>query len=153
MTESIFQRPKFLECDFETLTEHYGKFQAQPFEHRQQVLAGDALLALGPLEEEPELFLGHAVEPFELLLLAQLDGVAQHALPGAAVLARRVGPPFEGALVGQALVALEIELVLLYAAEPAIGSFVFRHDGLLPALRPAGGGGRGNRCAGWASRP
>jgi len=43
MTESIFQRPKFLECDFETLTEHYGKFQAQPFERGYGVTVGNAL--------------------------------------------------------------------------------------------------------------
>ena len=43
MTESIFQRPKFLECDFETLTERYGKFQAQPFERGYGVTVGNAL--------------------------------------------------------------------------------------------------------------
>ena len=124
-----------------------------PFEHGQEVLAGDPLLSLGPFEEEAELLLRHAVVPFQLLLLAELDGVPQHPLARASVLARGVGPPFEGALVGQALRALEIELVLLDAAEPAIGSLIFRHGGLLPALRPAGGGGRGSRCAGSASRP
>jgi DNA-directed RNA polymerase subunit alpha len=43
MTESIFQRPKFLECDFETLTERYGKFQAQPFERGYGVTVGNAM--------------------------------------------------------------------------------------------------------------
>jgi DNA-directed RNA polymerase subunit alpha len=43
MTEPIFQRPKFLECDFETLTERYGKFMAQPFERGYGVTVGNAL--------------------------------------------------------------------------------------------------------------
>ena len=43
MTEPIFQRPKFLECDFETLTDHYGRFQAQPFERGYGVTVGNAL--------------------------------------------------------------------------------------------------------------
>jgi DNA-directed RNA polymerase subunit alpha len=43
MTESIFQRPKYLECDFETLTDKYGKFQAQPFERGYGVTVGNAL--------------------------------------------------------------------------------------------------------------
>ena len=32
MTEANFQRPKFLEIDFETQTDRYGRFLAQPFE-------------------------------------------------------------------------------------------------------------------------
>ncbi len=43
MTESNFQRPKFLECDFETLTERYGRFMAQPFERGYGVTVGNAL--------------------------------------------------------------------------------------------------------------
>jgi DNA-directed RNA polymerase subunit alpha len=43
MTETIFQRPKFLECDFETLTGQYGRFQAQPFERGYGVTVGNAL--------------------------------------------------------------------------------------------------------------
>ncbi len=43
MTETGFQRPKFLECDFETLTERYGRFQAQPFERGYGVTVGNAL--------------------------------------------------------------------------------------------------------------
>jgi len=43
MTEPIFQRPKFLECDFETLTDRYGRFQAQPFERGYGVTIGNAL--------------------------------------------------------------------------------------------------------------
>jgi DNA-directed RNA polymerase subunit alpha len=43
MTESGFQRPKYLECDFETLTEKYGRFQAQPFERGYGVTVGNAL--------------------------------------------------------------------------------------------------------------
>ncbi|MGA2362863.1 MAG: DNA-directed RNA polymerase subunit alpha [Candidatus Aminicenantales bacterium] len=43
MTESNYQRPKYLECDFETLTEKYGRFQAQPFERGYGVTVGNAL--------------------------------------------------------------------------------------------------------------
>jgi len=43
MTEPNFQRPKFLECDFETLTDRYGRFLAQPFERGYGVTVGNAL--------------------------------------------------------------------------------------------------------------
>jgi len=43
MTEPNFQSPKYLECDFETLTDRYGKFQAQPFERGYGVTVGNAL--------------------------------------------------------------------------------------------------------------
>jgi DNA-directed RNA polymerase subunit alpha len=38
-----FQRPKYLECDFDTLTGQYGRFQAQPFERGYGVTVGNAL--------------------------------------------------------------------------------------------------------------
>jgi DNA-directed RNA polymerase subunit alpha len=38
-----FQRPKNLECDFDTLTGQYGRFQAQPFERGYGVTVGNAL--------------------------------------------------------------------------------------------------------------
>jgi DNA-directed RNA polymerase subunit alpha len=43
MTDQGFQRPKFLECDYETLTERYGSFSAQPFERGYGVTIGNAL--------------------------------------------------------------------------------------------------------------
>lgn len=43
MTEIGFQRPKFLECDYETLTETYGSFSAQPFERGYGVTVGNSL--------------------------------------------------------------------------------------------------------------
>ncbi|HUT08637.1 MAG TPA: DNA-directed RNA polymerase subunit alpha [Candidatus Latescibacteria bacterium] len=43
MTETNFQRPKNLECDFDTLTAQYGRFQAQPFERGYGVTVGNAL--------------------------------------------------------------------------------------------------------------
>jgi len=43
MIEIGFQRPKFLECDYETLTEKYGRFWAQPFERGYGVTVGNAL--------------------------------------------------------------------------------------------------------------
>src|SRR4030042_6164585 len=43
MTEIGFQRPKYLECDYETLTDKYGRFRAQPFERGYGVTVGNAL--------------------------------------------------------------------------------------------------------------
>jgi len=43
MTEIGFQRPKYLECDYETLTNTYGRFTAQPFERGFGVTVGNAL--------------------------------------------------------------------------------------------------------------
>ncbi|HUU37543.1 MAG TPA: DNA-directed RNA polymerase subunit alpha [Candidatus Desulfaltia sp.] len=43
MIENGFQRPKFLESDYETLTEKYGRFWAQPFERGYGVTVGNAL--------------------------------------------------------------------------------------------------------------
>jgi len=38
-----FQRPKYLECEYETLTDNYGRFSAQPFERGYGVTVGNAL--------------------------------------------------------------------------------------------------------------
>jgi DNA-directed RNA polymerase subunit alpha len=43
MIETGFQRPKFLECDYDTLTDKYGRFWAQPFERGYGVTVGNAL--------------------------------------------------------------------------------------------------------------
>ena len=43
MTEIGFQRPKYLECDYDTLTRTYGRFTAQPFERGFAVTVGNAL--------------------------------------------------------------------------------------------------------------
>jgi DNA-directed RNA polymerase subunit alpha len=43
MTEIGFQRPKYLECDYETLTEQYGKFSAQPFERGYGITIGNSI--------------------------------------------------------------------------------------------------------------
>jgi DNA-directed RNA polymerase subunit alpha len=43
MTEIGFQRPKYLECDYDTLTSSYGRFTAQPFERGFGVTVGNAL--------------------------------------------------------------------------------------------------------------
>lgn len=43
MTELGFQRPKYLECDYESLTDTYGRFSAQPFERGYGVTVGNAL--------------------------------------------------------------------------------------------------------------
>ena len=38
-----FQRPRYLECDFETLTGNYGSFSAQPFERGFGITIGNSL--------------------------------------------------------------------------------------------------------------
>jgi DNA-directed RNA polymerase subunit alpha len=43
MIETGFQRPKYLECDYESLTDTYGKFSAQPFERGFGITIGNAL--------------------------------------------------------------------------------------------------------------
>ncbi|MDH7512744.1 MAG: DNA-directed RNA polymerase subunit alpha [Clostridiales bacterium] len=43
MIETGFQRPKYLECDYDTLTDRYGRFWAQPFERGYAVTVGNAL--------------------------------------------------------------------------------------------------------------
>lgn len=43
MTELGFQRPRFLECDYETLSNTYGRFQAQPFERGYGITIGNSL--------------------------------------------------------------------------------------------------------------
>ncbi|MGD2295254.1 MAG: DNA-directed RNA polymerase subunit alpha [Candidatus Aminicenantes bacterium] len=43
MTQTGFQRPRFLECDYETLTEKYGSFTAQPFERGFGITIGNSL--------------------------------------------------------------------------------------------------------------
>lgn len=43
MIETGFQRPKYLECDYESLTETYGRFSAQPFERGYGITVGNAL--------------------------------------------------------------------------------------------------------------
>lgn len=43
MTETGFQRPRHIECDFERLTDLYGRFFAQPFERGYGITIGNAL--------------------------------------------------------------------------------------------------------------
>ena len=43
MIETGFQRPKYLECDYDSLTETYGRFSAQPFERGFGITVGNAL--------------------------------------------------------------------------------------------------------------
>ena len=43
MIETGFQRPKYLECDYDTLTEKYGLFSAQPFERGYGITIGNAM--------------------------------------------------------------------------------------------------------------
>jgi len=43
MTELGFQKPRYLECDYETLTNTHGRFKAQPFERGYGITIGNSL--------------------------------------------------------------------------------------------------------------
>lgn len=43
MIETGFQRPKYLDCDYDSLTETYGRFSAQPFERGFGITVGNVL--------------------------------------------------------------------------------------------------------------
>ena len=87
-----------------------------PLEQPQQVLAGDARLAGGLLVVAAELLLEQLVVAPGLLLLAQLLPVLRLAHAPAPVLAGRVGAALDAALLGQAALALEEQLLALAAA-------------------------------------
>src|SRR5205085_4622465 len=105
-------------------------------EHAQQVLAGDALLAVRLLVEVAELLLEDAVDATSLLLLTQLDEVlavlAAHLR--AAVVPGGVRTLLDRALHRVALAALEEQLHLLAPAELADRTGVARHDSDPPSL-------------------
>ena len=68
-----------------------------------------------------ELALEHAVVAAHLLLLAQLQQVLGLLDAAAAVLTRRIGTALDGALLGEAALALEEQLHVLAAALLALG--------------------------------
>ena len=87
---------------------------------------GDVVTVLGRSQKNTTI--EHAVGPLDLLLLAQLDAVANHLrLAGAAVLAGRYVPLLNRALVGIAPLALQEELHALAPAQPADRTYVSSH--------------------------
>src|SRR6202035_2804867 len=125
-------------------------------EHHQEVLAGDPLLPVRLLEIGAELGLEHPVDALDLLLLAQLQAVAQGAASAPrAVLARREVAALDGTLLLEAAVALQKQLHPLAAAEPANGSRVSRHWFSPRSSSPRGYGDScsGRRPAGIPERP
>src|SRR2546425_8135640 len=75
-----------------------------------------------------ELALELSVDAAQLLLLAQLLAEIGHAAAALlAVLSRRVAAPLDRAFVGEALLALEEELLSLAAALAALGVHVSGH--------------------------
>ena len=106
-------------------------------EQPQQVLAGDAVLPRSLVVVGAELFLQHLVVAARLLLLAQLHPVLGLPHAPAAVLAGRVGAALDAALVGEAALALEEELLALAAALLALGGGVASHLDPPPLFRAA----------------
>src|SRR3954453_7556309 len=96
-------------------------------EHAQEVVAGDATLLVRLLVVRAELRLEQAVVAARLLLLAELQQVLALLDPPAAVLARRVRPALDRALLGQAALALEEELHPFPPADAALGACVSGH--------------------------
>ncbi len=97
-------------------------------EQLQKALARDALAARGLRVGLAELALEQPVDAAQLLLLAQLLAEIGHAAAALlAVLSRRVAAPLDRAFVGEALLALEEELLSLAAALAALGVQVSGH--------------------------
>src|SRR6266508_1486030 len=90
-----------------------------PLEEFQEILARHALLGLGPGEVASKLGLEHAIDPLGLLLFPQLHAVGRGLAAAEPVLAWRVVPALDGALLGEAARALEKELDPLAPALPA----------------------------------
>src|SRR5688572_6605917 len=106
------------------------------FQRGQKVMASDTGQRRDVLERVPELLLGHAVNPLDLLLLAELLGVfgcLATASGRLAMLARRIWTAFHRALLGEALRSLQEQLRAFAAALTATGSRV-AHGSDSPAL-------------------
>src|SRR5262245_39631597 len=89
-------------------------------EELQEHLAGDSMRARRAIEVRGELALEHAIDTAQLLLLAQLRAVfRQLAAAALAVLAGPIGAAVDGALLGEAAVALQEELGAFAAAQLA----------------------------------
>jgi hypothetical protein len=98
-------------------------------EHRQQVLAGDALAAFSTLVGQAELAFQNAVDAANLLLFAQLHAITgQAGTAFLAVLAGRIGAAFDCALVSETLFAFQEELFAFAAALTAFGIKITSHD-------------------------
>ena len=82
--------------------------------------------------------LGRPLDPARLLLLSQLDSVLRPRARARAMLAGRVGAPLDAALLGQAALALQEELLALAAALLALWSGV----GAVRGASASSGGGR-----------
>src|SRR5207245_10378975 len=106
-----------------------------PLEVLEEVLARDPLLPLRRGEVAPELGLEHPVDPLRLLLLPELDPEGGQLAAVQAVLARRVVPALDRALVGEAPRPLQEQLHALSPAEPALRVAISRHRRV--SLHPA----------------
>src|SRR5262249_47040637 len=97
----------------------------------------DALLLLRLVIGIAELALEEPVNAPHLLLLAQLDAVPGQPRILLAVLSRRVVAALDGALVGEAFLALQEELLAFPAALPAFRVEISGHVGLSCLSDPA----------------
>src|SRR3954452_7491255 len=116
---------------------HDDVVQARLQEH-QQVLTRDALLAGRLVVVAAELAFENAVVAASLLLLAELHAVLRLLLAATTVVARRVRAALDAALVGQAALALQEELLPFAAALLALRTGVTSHAKFLDAAPLAG---------------
>src|ERR1043165_8704104 len=99
-------------------------------ERGEEVVPRDARHRRHPLERVAELLLVQAVDPLDLLLLAELLGVLRRLTATRLILSmltRSVGTTLDGAFLGEALGALEEQLGALAAALLAAWSDVTTH--------------------------
>ncbi len=87
--------------------------------HREQIGARNALHVLRLLEKATELLLKHPVDALDLLLLTKLKAILRELDAALAMLARRITTTFERALLSEATVALQKELLILTTAKTA----------------------------------
>src|SRR5688572_10023364 len=103
-----------------------------PLEQLQQRLAGDPARAIRHLEVPAELVLQHAVDALDLLLLAQLQTVAdQLGLAQLAVLPGREVALLDRTLLRVAALPLQEELHPFAPAKPANRTYVTGHSLIL----------------------
>src|SRR5690606_35649111 len=121
-----------------------------PLDEAQHLFTRTARQARGSHVVARELLREQAIDAAHALLLAQTEAVLAELGARLAVLARRIGAARHRALVGEATLSLQIELVAVATADLANGTEVASH--LLSSVTRDAAWAAGSRCAGWASR-
>jgi hypothetical protein len=88
------------------------------FQQGKEDLSRDPFLAIRLGKDVSELVFQNAVDPFDLLLFAQLRAVFRHFLPRLTMLARRITPPVYGAFFRVTPLAFQKEFQVLSPTKP-----------------------------------